>query len=298
MINNFMKIRELFETATAGATSSGNVSIGTPIYRNSPVKANKKKDGTVKNALDSNVNLITGGSIVVKRGSKLAESISNLLEIVQYIDKPSVGNWDIRVSKKPVVVPKITGSNPQFVAKVTHSRRENIIIYGTGNSQDDAIQNAMAKTTDDGGRTADPDQFKSFTADLNVDFTRDLHSDDDATPFFKFVKRGNGVFLVRASEDYYRAFGNEITSLGFRKATGRLLRIGTNATQIYGFPISRKEVKTLGLIPNGRYVLDKDYDDEDGNAMFSMHYDSRSLGSHDKYRMSKPGITISGTLAN
>ena len=62
-----MKIRELLETATAGATSSGNMSIGGPVYPNKPAKAAKKKDGTVKNALDMGNNLITGGSIVKRK---------------------------------------------------------------------------------------------------------------------------------------------------------------------------------------------------------------------------------------
>jgi len=62
-----MKIRELIETATAGATSSGNMSMGGPVYPNKPVKAAKKKDGTVKNALDMGNNLITGGSIVKRK---------------------------------------------------------------------------------------------------------------------------------------------------------------------------------------------------------------------------------------
>jgi len=62
-----MKIRELLETGTSGGTNAGNIgSIGLAIP-NVPVKSAKKKDGTAKNALDSNVNLITGGSIVKRK---------------------------------------------------------------------------------------------------------------------------------------------------------------------------------------------------------------------------------------
>jgi hypothetical protein len=59
-----MRIKELLikETATAGATSAGNVSVG-PVYKNKPGKAVKNKDGTVKNALDMKNNLLTGGSL-------------------------------------------------------------------------------------------------------------------------------------------------------------------------------------------------------------------------------------------
>lgn len=58
-----MKIREIFETATAGATSAANVSVGA-VYPNKKGKASKNKDGTVKNALDMKGNLLTGGSLV------------------------------------------------------------------------------------------------------------------------------------------------------------------------------------------------------------------------------------------
>jgi hypothetical protein len=51
------------ETATAGATSAGNVAVG-PVYTNKKGKTYKNKDGTVKNALDvKGANLMTGSSI-------------------------------------------------------------------------------------------------------------------------------------------------------------------------------------------------------------------------------------------
>ena len=53
---------DLAETATAGATSAGNVAVGA-VYKNKPAKSVKNKDGTVKNAQDMNANLLTGGSI-------------------------------------------------------------------------------------------------------------------------------------------------------------------------------------------------------------------------------------------
>jgi hypothetical protein len=50
------------ESASAGATSAANVGVGA-VYKNKPVKQPKNKDGTAKNAVDMNVNLLTGGSI-------------------------------------------------------------------------------------------------------------------------------------------------------------------------------------------------------------------------------------------
>jgi hypothetical protein len=50
------------ESATAGATSAANVGVGA-VYKNKPPKQPKNKDGTAKNALDMDANLMTGGSI-------------------------------------------------------------------------------------------------------------------------------------------------------------------------------------------------------------------------------------------
>ena len=59
-----MKIKEIFESATAGSTSAGNVAVGA-VYKNKAGKTPKNKDGTAKNALDlKGSNLITGGSLV------------------------------------------------------------------------------------------------------------------------------------------------------------------------------------------------------------------------------------------
>lgn len=60
-----MKIKELLETATAGATSAGNVSVGI-VYPNKPGKQPKKtKNGTAPNALDiKGANLLSGGSLI------------------------------------------------------------------------------------------------------------------------------------------------------------------------------------------------------------------------------------------
>lgn len=58
-----MRISEIFETATAGATSAGNVAVGA-VYKNKAGKTPKNKNGTAKNALDlKGANLLTGGSI-------------------------------------------------------------------------------------------------------------------------------------------------------------------------------------------------------------------------------------------
>jgi hypothetical protein len=55
-----MKIRELFETGSMGATTSADMSIGTPMYPNTKVKTSAAKGN----------NLLTGGSIVRRTPTK------------------------------------------------------------------------------------------------------------------------------------------------------------------------------------------------------------------------------------
>jgi hypothetical protein len=225
---------------------------------------------------------------------EILESFIDLFEAAGF-DTEYYGNWIVDMSIKPIVMGNVTGPKPTYVARITHKRRKDIVFYGTGDSQGAAREAGLkkAQATD---RTDDPDQFRSFTADLNVNFSQEYH-DSNSTPFFKFTRDSNGLFLVRASKEYFQAFGREIEQLGFRKATGRIAQVSGNATQIYGFPISKSTIKSLELIPNMRYTLEYVNDDEDGNAMFVMIADSRSQGPQDKYRMNYPGITISGTLS-
>ena len=53
----------LSESPTEGATSAANVNVGA-VYSNKKGKTPKNKDGTAKNALDMDANLLTGGSLV------------------------------------------------------------------------------------------------------------------------------------------------------------------------------------------------------------------------------------------
>jgi len=55
--------KNIGETASAGATSSGNIATSA-VYPNKTAKSRKNKDGTVKNALDSKDSLMTGGSLL------------------------------------------------------------------------------------------------------------------------------------------------------------------------------------------------------------------------------------------
>jgi len=60
-----MKIRDILESATAGATSAANVSVGVVYPNINGKQPKKKKDGTAPNVLDlKGVNLLSGGSLM------------------------------------------------------------------------------------------------------------------------------------------------------------------------------------------------------------------------------------------
>jgi hypothetical protein len=219
----------------------------------------------------------------------------NLFEAIDF-DQEDYGNWQVKMSKKPVVMGQVTGPEAKYVALIQHRRKKDIKIFGTGSSQAAAREDGLTKAqaTD---RSDNVDKFKSFTGDLNVNFTKE-YLEADTVPFYKFERNSEGIFLVQASKKYFKEFGREIEQLGFKKASGRLSRMGEMATQIYGFSISKNTIKEIGLVPNMRYALKYVNDDEDGNAMFLMVADSRAQGPQDKYRMNMPGITIAGTLTD
>lgn len=58
-----MRIRELFETATSGSTSAGNIAMTANSISKKNIKKLKNKDFTTKNTLESDT-LLFGGTIL------------------------------------------------------------------------------------------------------------------------------------------------------------------------------------------------------------------------------------------
>jgi hypothetical protein len=210
------------------------------------------------------------------------------------IETMPYGNWTIDMSLDPVMMPKITGNTAMFVARATHKKDARGVLFGKGNSQADARADVLSQINDN-LRSANPDDFSQFTIDLNVDFTK-KYLDPQSGNYFKMAKDDAGQpVLVMASREYFANFGKEMEDLGFRKASSRVKHSGTNTTPIYALQISKNTVKALGLIPNMRYTLEEVGQDSDGNTMFSLTADTRTLSKHDKYRMGVPGLTLAAS---
>lgn len=245
----------------------------------------------LKNDPERDEKLLDARETLAKEGIILPESIN---EAVAGYDREDYGNWTIDMSQKPVKMPKLTGDTAMFVARATHKRKD-IQVFGKGTSQAAAREDAFAQIKDT-TRSADPDAFKSFTIDLNVDFTKE-YMDDKTGNYFKMSKDDSGEpVLIMANQAYFANFGREMEDLGFRKAKARTAP-GPNATPIYSLPIGKTTVKALNLIPNMRYTLSQIDDDADGNAQFSLNADTRTTGPQDKYQMRRPGMTLAASLA-
>jgi hypothetical protein len=199
------------------------------------------------------------------------------------------------MSLDPVVMPKITGNTAMFIARARHKKDNTKIHFGKGRSQAEAREDAIAQIHDV-TRSANPDDYNQFTLDLNVNFTNE-YLDPKSGNYFKMAKDDAGQpVLVMASREYFANFGKEMEDLGFRKASSRIKATSVNSTPIYALPISRNAVKTLGLIPNMRYTLEPAEEDSDGNLMFGLRADTRTLGKNDKYRMGVPGLTLAASV--
>ena len=220
--------------------------------------------------------------------NELNKSPKNKFETMQY------GNWTIDMSLDPIMMPKITGNTAMFVARATHKKDARGVLFGKGNSQAAARDDVLSQINDN-LRSANPDDFTQFTIDLNVDFTKN-YLDPKSGNYFKLQKDDAGQpVLVMASREYFANFGKEMEDLGFRKATSRIKITGNNSIPVYALAISKNAVKSLGLIPNMRYTLEEVGQDSDGNTMFSLKADTRTLGKHDKYRMGVPGLTLAAS---
>lgn len=239
--------------------------------------------------------LLDARETLARENVKLPESIN---EAVPGYDRDHYGNWTVDMSQKPVKMPKLTGDTVMYVAKATHKKIEGLVLYGKGNTQGAARDDAMSQIHDK-TRSADPDAFKQFTIDLNVDFTRE-YLDPKSGNYFKMAKNDAGEpVLVMASRDYFAAFGKDMEQLGFRRGYQRTsaARMGAAATPVYAVPTSKGQVKALGLIPNMRYSLHDVGQDEDGNQMFALKADTRVISPQDRYKMGVPGLTLAATMA-
>jgi len=207
------------------------------------------------------------------------------------------GKWEIVVSNVKMLggTSDPDGKELKFRAKATNVRNNNKFYRGSGDTADEAVNKvkAMIKYEQDQLRSKDLNKYQSFGVDLNVNFTRDIH--DAESGWYRFASQDGQPVLVMATPEYAKAFGRDLTSLGFKHAVPRTTKRTEGSTITYGFPLTRNEVAKYGLIANGRYTVHHLRDDED-KIVFKMEYDSSTENPQDMKRLNEPGLTIAAWM--
>lgn len=205
------------------------------------------------------------------------------------------GTWDIAVSNDPIKSPQ-TGDTLKYIARAVNTRgigsRKGEVKIAYAMTQNGAIEAVQDMLLDISRASINPDDYRSFTIDFNVDFTKEF-IDPRQGNYFKLTLDDIGKpMLVMASLEYYKAFGSEMSDLGFSIVRDRYMK--DTGTPAYGLPLGPNKVKQLGLVPNMRYVTDYVHDDADGNAVFRLTPHSRYTGV-SKMRMREPGFILAAT---
>lgn len=207
------------------------------------------------------------------------------------------GTWDVAVSDDPVKSPQ-TGDTPKYIARAVNTRgtgpRKGDVKVAYAMTQNGALEAVLDIIFDVSRASVNPDDYRSFIIDFNVNFTNE-HIDPRQGNYFKLDKDENGdPVLVMASKEYYQTFGAELADLGFMVARNRVEKMGSTVTPAYGFSVTLNKVKDLKLIPNMRYATEYVHDDADGNAIFTLTPHSRYTGT-TKLRMGEPGFILAAT---
>lgn len=207
------------------------------------------------------------------------------------------GTWDIAVSDDPIKSPQ-TGDTPKYVARAVNTRgqgpRKGDVKVAYAMTQNGAVEAVQDMVLDISRASINPDDYRTFTVDLNVNFTKE-YIDPRQGNYFKLDRDEAGQpILVMASKEYYQTFGDELEDLGFLVVRNRIVKQEGSSTPVYGFGVGPNKVKRLGLVPNMRYVTDYVHDDADGNAVFRLIPHSRYTGT-GKMRMGEPGFILAAT---
>jgi hypothetical protein len=237
---------------------------------------------------------IDGDTIILEGGAYPLgeEELEEKLTSDDRYERGEQGNWRTMVSREPVMIPKLTGSTAKYVARVEHKRNPKLIHTGVGMTQNGAIDDAMGKAQDLSRASTNPDDYVSFNVDFNVEFSNE-HIDPRTGNYFKFEQGADGKpRLVMASREWFAMYGRDMEDLGFRRAHLRQEAERTG-TRFYAFSLGVNRVKSLGLIPNMRYVLVEEDPDADGNTVFRLIADTRYTGIPK--RLGEPGLTLAAT---
>jgi hypothetical protein len=173
------------------------------------------------------------------------------------------------------------GAQGDIVDWVIYDKKGNTVKKGEATSSKDAVRQAQDFINQGGGTKQQA--TSNVTIDFNVDFAREFAPSGDSL-YVNFDKDGNTPVLIVSL----------VPQDGFKKTHIRNQKHKMTATTT-GLPmvtLSSKESNSLGLQPNGRYLLGSKDPIDDNTALFPLIFQGIVQGKGDMARMGKPGLTV------
>lgn len=151
---------------------------------------------------------------------------------------------------------------------------------GQSDSVESAIEDAKAWIQSGGNQKK---QFgTAVTIDFNVRFVNDILNGGEEF----FAKIVEGPKLIISDEQ-----GPGMKRSHIRNITSKTTDTGMS-TPLPLINISANDAESAGLVPHGRYILGDTTKTKDGNLEFPLIYQSTVHSTGDKWRLSKPGLTV------
>lgn len=223
------------------------------------------------------------------QGLHEAEDVGAYIEKTRYGEE-DFGTWKIKYNNWP-------NAKGKYGALAWLKRDEKVTARAEADSAEDAVKAVKDRIEFMNKVNATVQKFTKANLCFNVEFTRDVLQ--DGVTGVRLVGHGNTTYLLVAQAEWVEAGGADIYGLGpdkfvhlqARLPSARIDDSAAGAAQIYGANITAKQIKELGLQPNGRYALD--FVDEDEYAKkYRLVFDSVTKGPSDKVRLHKPGLTV------
>lgn len=212
--------------------------------------------------------------------------------LIEQYTKEQYGRAEISISDKPIIYPRLTGEDKMFIAKYYHpDTRETFI--SAGNTRDDARSKVIAQAETE-GRIQDVTLYRTFTADLNTQFTKKYIRSHQPV-LFKIEAIDGQLYLIQAGQQFLDNFSEQdLRKDGFSKGANRTETIEGEPTAAFVFNVNKTNAINAGLVPFVRYSLDKPKEDEFKNIMWPMERHSTVRNIGDKLRVPVPMLTFVG----
>jgi hypothetical protein len=196
------------------------------------------------------------------------------------------GTWKIAFSKGLM-------NDGTFRAMAENPREKPI--YVQGSSTEDVIAKAKAEIDAKAQETGDMGT-EGQVLDLNSNFTNEIFENGTNVLPIRLYKEDGHLMLEVISPEWFDAIeGDEtLAKNGYKMPKTRMssgMKTTAGSTHMYAVRISPKEIQTLGLRRNGRYVVQELGSNEYGRQ-FKVIYDSTTASPTDKQKLGKPGFTV------